>query len=141
MARRITFFVGPYALFRVPADEWAYGWGRDEALYVEVLDGAALRWTEMDWGPVAEGGREFLRFYGFPAEARPGSPARPMLWEADTLSGELHPFPAPADWAGLDRRAEVRWLRSAFAAELGRAGELFGGRPTFRWGLVFDTVP
>jgi hypothetical protein len=34
----------------------------------------------------------------------------------------------------VDRRAEVRWFRAAFAAEL------FGGGPTFHWGLVVKEI-
>jgi hypothetical protein len=36
------------------------------------------------------------------------------------------------------QRWEVRWFRSAFAAEVHRANEYFGQPPAFRWGFVAE---
>ncbi len=55
--------------------------------------------------------------------------------------GYFDPFPQPTDWRDLDQGAEVRWFRSAFAAEIERACRLFGGPPEFRWGLLVEQLP
>jgi hypothetical protein len=40
------------------------------------------------------------------------------------------------DWSKVDRQAEVKWFRTAFAKELQQAAERIGSEPTFHWGLV-----
>jgi hypothetical protein len=119
----------------VPEEEWTRR--GEEALAKEILDGPALEWAGIEWPDVIEDGRPFRPYYGLPREARPGAPDRPMLLETNH-EGYFVPIPRPTDSARLDRRAELRWFRSAFAAELARAAELFGRPPRFRWGLVVE---
>src|SRR5438105_1449327 len=117
MSLHTFIFVGPYAAWLVPEEERRTR--RNEALAEEVLDGGALLWAGIEWTAVIVDERPCRPYYGLPREARPGVPQRPMLMETGP-EGYFQPYPRPTDWSRLDRRAEVRWFRSAFAGELAR---------------------
>ena len=113
--------------------------GLTSALATEVLGGGALFWAGIEWAAVIVDGRPFRPYYGLPRKPRPGAPERPMLMEPRP-DGYFQPHPMPTDWSRLDRRAEVRWFRSAFAAELDRAAQLFGRPAKLHWGLVIEQL-
>jgi hypothetical protein len=150
MGLHTRIYIGPYATWLVPQDAWLASfewpgktlpqWRGDKALYEEVFrvfPEAALAIVGIDWGGAVVDGRPFLAFFGLPREARRGTPQRVMLMQTDQY-GVFQPSPQPTDWTGLDQEAEVRWFQSAFAAELARATDLFGGPPTYRWGLLLE---
>jgi len=139
LARQVILFIGPYAEWLIPTDDWSRRVlsGQDAALMDEVLNGSALAWSPGEDWQVVRDGRYFVRYCAVSHEERAGYPQRPVRLAWDCCS-DRYPDPevTTTDWIRLDQAGEIEWFRSAFRVELERASLLFRGPPVFFWGLV-----
>ena len=140
MFDELYLFVGPYAEWRVPTKPPKFfSADFDMDSLQPNPQRRALVWNvdtnDNNNLTVVVERKRYYRFCCMPCKKREGQPNREMLFEFSFIENYGPPFMAE-DWCAINRRAEVKWFRKAFAEELQQFAKQIGSKPTFHWGLV-----
>lgn len=124
-------YIGPYAVWEVPAGRATEFPPLDEETGDDLCEDRLVCNYNSEVPHVADrGGVETHLFCYIAQEFRPPSGRELFIW------GQPHAWLGLHDLTRVDRRAEMRWLRAEFAAELRALAARFGSRPAIRWGLM-----
>lgn len=128
---------GPYAEWLVPDDKRSRSYNSSDLRgdLAPVLgwnfgireEASGLRYGS---GPKTKKQKAMCRHCFVPKQERAGAPDRVMFCYGDA------PVLDVLDLGAVDREAEVRWFREAFAPELRTLADYFASDPVLRWGLV-----